>query len=175
MPTPRGLSQAPTSFIGSWYQDIHRLPLVACHNKKLRNHKTLQRDARVHYTVLKIRAGTPALPPPPIEQTPQTPGKQHTRTRHPHQRFDESRPQPPTTLTHISVTVTLEETDPTPREKPSVSRARFLRTQQRASAHPPPLAHVPHIHPRRDFRSTSSLEQVPGLMVNVPHSEAPSP
>ena len=39
LPTPRGLSQAPTSFIGSWYQDIHRLPLVACHktlNKKLR-------------------------------------------------------------------------------------------------------------------------------------------
>ncbi len=30
MPTPRGLSQAPTSFIGSWCLDIHRLPLVAC-------------------------------------------------------------------------------------------------------------------------------------------------
>src|SRR3954453_18977720 len=34
LPTPRGLSQAPTSFIGSWCQDIHRLPLVACHTTK---------------------------------------------------------------------------------------------------------------------------------------------
>ena len=25
--TPRGLSQIPTSFIGSWYQGIHRVPL----------------------------------------------------------------------------------------------------------------------------------------------------
>ena len=28
MPTPRGLSQAPTSFFGSWYQGIHRVPLL---------------------------------------------------------------------------------------------------------------------------------------------------
>jgi hypothetical protein len=26
LPTPRGISQAPTSFIGSWYQGIHRVP-----------------------------------------------------------------------------------------------------------------------------------------------------
>ena len=37
LPTPRGLSQAPTSFIGSWYQDIHRLPLVACHKTLNKN------------------------------------------------------------------------------------------------------------------------------------------
>ncbi len=28
LPTPRGLSQVPTSFIGSWYQGIHRVPLL---------------------------------------------------------------------------------------------------------------------------------------------------
>jgi hypothetical protein len=28
LPTPRGLSQAPTSFFGSWYQGIHRAPLL---------------------------------------------------------------------------------------------------------------------------------------------------
>src|ERR1700748_341954 len=33
LPTPRGLSQAPTSFIGSWYQGIHRVPLKTWHNK----------------------------------------------------------------------------------------------------------------------------------------------
>ena len=32
LPTSRGLSQAPTSFIGSWCQGIHHVPLVACHN-----------------------------------------------------------------------------------------------------------------------------------------------
>ena len=31
LPTPQGLSQAPTSFIGFWCQGIHRMPLVACH------------------------------------------------------------------------------------------------------------------------------------------------
>ena len=30
LPTPRGLSQVPTSFIGSWCLGIHRLHLVAC-------------------------------------------------------------------------------------------------------------------------------------------------
>jgi hypothetical protein len=29
LPTPRGLSQAPTSFFGSWCQGIHRVPLLA--------------------------------------------------------------------------------------------------------------------------------------------------
>jgi hypothetical protein len=28
LPTPRGLSQAPASFIGSWCQGIHRVPLI---------------------------------------------------------------------------------------------------------------------------------------------------
>src|SRR5881398_1993764 len=30
LPTSRGLSQAPTSFFGSWCQGIHHVPLVAC-------------------------------------------------------------------------------------------------------------------------------------------------
>ena len=39
---PRGISQPPTSFIGSWCQDIHRT-LINTYNK----------DARVHCAVLK--------------------------------------------------------------------------------------------------------------------------
>src|SRR5512146_2843077 len=38
LPTPRGLSQAPTSFIGSWCQGIHRAPL-----------KTWQHSLQMHY------------------------------------------------------------------------------------------------------------------------------
>jgi hypothetical protein len=49
LPTSRGLSQAPTSFIGSWCQGIHHVHLVACHYYK---------DARVHCVVLKLRAVT---------------------------------------------------------------------------------------------------------------------
>ena len=32
LPTPQGLSQAPTSFIGSRYQGIHHAPFTACHH-----------------------------------------------------------------------------------------------------------------------------------------------
>jgi hypothetical protein len=56
LPTPRGLSQAPTSFIGSWCQGIHRAPLLTW-----QIHYGC--DARVHYAVLKVRA-VPAVPRP---------------------------------------------------------------------------------------------------------------
>jgi hypothetical protein len=46
LPTPPGLSQAPTSFFGSWCQGIRRVPLSTWQ---------LLTDARVHYAVLKIR------------------------------------------------------------------------------------------------------------------------
>lgn len=49
---PRGLSQPPTSFFGSWCLGIHRAPLVTWP----------QRCSRVHCAVLKMRAGRP-LPP----------------------------------------------------------------------------------------------------------------
>ena len=48
LPTPRGLSQAPTSFIGSWCQGIHRAPLITWPQRCL---------FRVHCAVLKVRAG----------------------------------------------------------------------------------------------------------------------
>ena len=41
LPAPRGLSQAPASFIGSWYQGIHRVLLKTWHNKK---HYNTQRN-----------------------------------------------------------------------------------------------------------------------------------
>jgi hypothetical protein len=46
---PRGLSQPPTSFIGSWCQGIHRAPLLTW-----QIHYGC--DARVHCAVLKVRA-----------------------------------------------------------------------------------------------------------------------
>ena len=49
LPAPRGLSQAPTSFIGSWCQGIHRAPLLTWPQRCL---------FRVHCAVLKVRATT---------------------------------------------------------------------------------------------------------------------
>ena len=63
LPAPRGLSQAPTSFIGSWCQDIHRMLLETW--LLLLAHEPLKGfarrlDARVHYAVLKLRTENPA-------------------------------------------------------------------------------------------------------------------
>ncbi len=46
LPASRGLSQAPTSFIGSWCQGIHRAPLLTWPQRCL---------FRVHCAVLKVR------------------------------------------------------------------------------------------------------------------------
>ena len=48
LPASRGLSQAPTSFSGSWCQGIHRAPLLTWPQRCL---------FRVHCAVLKVRAG----------------------------------------------------------------------------------------------------------------------
>ena len=53
---PRGLSQPPTSFIGSWCQGIHRAPLLTWPQRF---------DARVHCAVLKLRAE-----PAPVHRVP---------------------------------------------------------------------------------------------------------
>ena len=58
------------------------------------SHNKNYKDARVHYTVLKIRAGTPATTTTYIEQHPHQ-GKP-TRPRCHHQRFGEDWPQPHT-------------------------------------------------------------------------------
>jgi hypothetical protein len=46
---PLDFSQSPTSFIGSWCQDIHRMPLLTCY-----------KDARIHCAVLKEQSDPPA-------------------------------------------------------------------------------------------------------------------
>ena len=64
LPTPRGLSQATTSFFGSWCQGIHPVPFTTS--------TTENKDARVHCAVLK-------QPPAPVP---------HER----HQRHEATRP-----------------------------------------------------------------------------------
>src|SRR5688572_17421238 len=75
---PRGLSQPPTSFIGSWCQGIHRVPLTTWPHKNPTPHTpgrkrqggptrtpvTESEDARVHCAVLNVRPDTAHTPPP---------------------------------------------------------------------------------------------------------------
>src|SRR5688572_27331802 len=77
---PRGLSQPPTSFIGSWCQGIHRVPLTTWPHKNPATSapgrkrccgpylqellRTESEDARVHCAVLNVRPVTDPAPPP---------------------------------------------------------------------------------------------------------------
>src|SRR5262249_44564228 len=85
LPAPRGISQAPASFLGSWCQGIHRAPLKTWHTTTYirrgtpppRREEELQvLDARVHCAVLKKQTATPATttktspPPPPPRRQP---------------------------------------------------------------------------------------------------------
>jgi hypothetical protein len=69
LPTPRGLSQAPTSFIGSWCQGIHRAPLLTW-RLQLMLASTMQfsRYGRSRSAHLRIRGG--AIPVREIKLSP---------------------------------------------------------------------------------------------------------
>ena len=56
---PRGLSRPTTSFIGSWYQGIHRTPLHTYNN--LQNIPK-NKDARIHCAILKQHTPTTHTP-----------------------------------------------------------------------------------------------------------------
>ena len=66
---PLDFSQSPTSFIGSWCQDIHRMPLLTCY-----------KDARIHCAVLKEQSDPSALL--------RTPAKSNDLVVHPRQVAD---------------------------------------------------------------------------------------
>jgi hypothetical protein len=78
LPTPRGLSQAPTSFIGSWYQGIHRVPLKTWHNKitHLLLH-TSQKQEMLASTVQFSRNGQ--TPGPDPHQETRAPARKKTQ------------------------------------------------------------------------------------------------
>ena len=126
---------------------LHRLlvprhpPIALSSLSQQQNHKTLQRDARVHYTVLKIRAGTPA-PSPPHTDKEHHPGKQHTHQMNPTSSLVRAGPSHPSNHHWLNRDPRRNRTNP--RRTLSRSWARFLRTQQRASTHHLRLTHVPH-------------------------------
>jgi hypothetical protein len=169
LPTPRGLSQAPTSFIGSWYQDIHRLPLVACHktNNKRQNYAT-KRCSRPLYSSQNTGRNTSPHPPHTWSRTPSR------ETTHPSSEPTSSLvragPSHPPHQHNVSVTVTQknQSTSPTrPGPIPQDPTARLSLSLNPHSRSTLPL--------RRESAVLASPGRDPSLMVNVPHSEAPSP
>ena len=73
LPTPQGLSQAPTSFIGSRCQGIHHVPFIACLPTHIKQTQQNYKDARVHYPDLKQQ------PHPPTHR--HQPESRHTSAR----------------------------------------------------------------------------------------------
>jgi hypothetical protein len=163
---PRGLSQPPTSFIGSWCPGIHRVPLTTWPHKHPRPSTTkkaqpphagtrpkplvdqreypdtyLQKsiDARVHCAVLKVRRVAPHPPPPDPDPTPQSPTDRYDR----HEALQRSQPHPPLT------------------RRP----ARSLRTQQRAY-NQLPIHTTFHTPPKKS--RTSGNDESPAELVSVP-------
>ena len=117
LPTPHGLSQVATSFIGSRCQGIHRPPSVACHQQTKNIETRIYKDARVHYTILTQQTNTPTkptspsrdpvqttTPPPPTKETgpgesPRTQQRAHPPHTHTPTTFH-THPQPGAGSTH---------------------------------------------------------------------------
>ena len=121
LPTPRGLSQAPTSFIGSWCQGIHHVPFIAC----LNNVKTTQLQR--------------PLPPTPIK------GGQHkkshkTPTSIPSNHQPEHRSAPPGTMRASDARVHYPDLKQQPHQPPATPTQGDHQTkggtEQPATTHP---------------------------------------
>ena len=74
LPTPRGLSQAPTSFFGSWCQGIHRVPLLTW-RLQLMLASTVQfsrygRSRRAHHRVTQAGRSGPRVCSTPVPSGP---------------------------------------------------------------------------------------------------------
>jgi hypothetical protein len=114
LPAPRGLSQAPTSFFGSWYQGIHRVPLKTwlhiCTTKYAEEPPTLRKGTspKGHRELQVYRCSRPLCSSQETDSTTAA-------------------------IPHPRKAATACTEDP--------GQARFLRTQQRA--HPEPVPPPP--------------------------------
>jgi hypothetical protein len=151
---PRGLSQPPTSFIGSWCQGIHRAPLTTWpHKKPTHPRPEGHRRAGTTYTNPALQSQKMLASTVQFSTYDQTPA---TRPRRTHHRPEE---QP-------------RRADGGTRNRPAPTEAtvaRSLRTQQRAYDR----------HPRPRLRSTPTPEEMsrtgspprePAELVSVPPS-----
>lgn len=75
---PRGLSRPPTSFIGAWYQGIHRMPLLLGHHRyKMLAHTIHKSKHQPHTRPQPPHSGIRPPAPPPGAPTRGTPEQQN--------------------------------------------------------------------------------------------------
>ena len=130
-PTPRGISQAATSFISSWCQGIHRMPHKTTHNKK-----------HAH-TPATGRARGPHAPHTPHGER-RTKQEGGTRADNKDARNHYTNHKQPTTTT----TTPQRRKDPGGRAEPNTP------PQGRGRQHPPTGGHTPHRSRRRQHPPT---------------------
>jgi hypothetical protein len=121
LPTPQGLSQAPTSFIGSRCQGIHHVPFTACHHQ----HHTTPNGLSTPGTTRRRRR----------HATKET----HTTTTHPHpksiaQRASLKGPGRPVVMRRYKIH------QPSTHARVSGRCSRPLSTSQTTTPHHPPPA-----------------------------------
>ena len=124
LPTPQGLSQAPTSFIGSRCQGIHHVPFTACLNNVTTTHPRHR------------RTNSPTTPTTHMPSTPPNTNTMNNTPAHPHNHRNE-----PATTTHIN--------NPQP-SAPPIHRTEDhdkSRAAEDARVHYADLKQQPHQHP----------------------------
>ena len=171
-PTPRGISQAATSFISSWCQGIHRMPHKTTHNKK-----------HAHTPRPQQRRGTgPAghTPPPRPAHTRRTKQEGGTRADNKDARNHYTNHKQPTTTT----TTPQRRKDPGGRAEPNTPpkegggrppkrgpRVLDVNPTARPSAH---SSKAPMPNPTTRTRPTSTLPAEP-TRPQAPRHRAPAP
>ena len=174
LPTPQGLSQAPTSFIGSRCQGIHHVPFIACHNTH-----TTARPNQSPATSVSAQNTTqhPHHPHPPTRTTPNK-GATHDRTTRASTRVRGTTNCYKDARVHYG---NLKQHTPTPRHHPA-SRGPARKPRHRTT-HPHPGHHPPHGGQDRDQAGlilqnpnsvplTYSPTQTPGV-TRQPHRRPP--
>ncbi len=157
---PRGLSQPPTSFIGSWCQGIHRAPLTTWPHKNTAQHapgrthivrayknsaKQSQKDARVHCAVLNVQPDT-THPTPPNPPPRRACGGTRCRTALTQEQRPRPGDHPPTGPLPQDPTACLRPDHPPPPRSPPTEAGR---TRSSSSCRPNWSAFHPRAPPRQ--------------------------
>ncbi len=146
LPTPQGISQAPTSFIGSRCQGIHHAPLPTCHT----NHQHTQQTNTPRMPAARVNEQKN------IDQDTNNQRYQHYKQTHP----------PKNNLVRVMLASTMKKSrnkkpnqPRTPHQGAPASDASD--TQQRATQNHPPT------HPHKESKPAGNCHHVP--LVNTPN------
>ncbi len=168
LPTPQGLSQATTSFIGSRCQGIHHVPFIACHTTNTPHHQHRQ----PHRPSTGSRAHSRHEHTPPQSQGCCTNNcYKDARVHYKKTKHQAQQPTTPTTRRDQQKAGTETHTTPHP-GKPGPRHVR-MRPQNPNSVPPHPPA--PHRAPPEGSDSHRSTSELPPNQPSRHHERAPRP